>query len=460
MDVELSTPPFNEASEQSVIGGLLLDNDAHDKIIDIVNDQDFYMRENRLVFKAVVELLSKNKPADVVTVAEQLDSYKLLDEIGGISYLASLAQNTPSSANIVHYAQTVRDHSLMRRMATISMDITDRIYKRDGIGAQELLDFAQSRWMQIGESLKRAKDTMQHVNAVMCNVTDLIDEAYSRENQDPVTGLRTGIDDLDVMTSGMQPGELIILAGRPSMGKTSFALNVLEHVCVKEQKSAAFFSLEMINNQLGMRLLASVSRLPTQRMRVGNLKDEEWSNLTMGVGKLNDTQMYLDEESNLSVMDIRARCRRLHRQLGGKLDLIVVDYLQLISVAGGDTRANEMADVSRKLKLLAKELQVPVIALSQLNRGLEQRPNKRPVMSDLRDSGGIEQDADTILFIYRDEVYNPDSADKGTAEIIIAKQRNGPIGTVRATFINWLTRFENYSYANAPHEYDGGGGEF
>ena len=450
---QLRLPPFNEGSEQSVLGGLLLDNNAYDRIVERVVEADFYVREHRLIFHAMVHLFDRQQPVDVITVAEILDSFKQLDDVGGLSYLAGLAQNTPSSSNIEHYANTVRDHSLMRRMDAISSEISQKIYKRDGVSARELLDFAQSRWMQVGDSLNKAKDTMQHVNDVMANVTDMIDEAFSRDDQDDVTGLRTGILDLDKMTTGMQSGDLIIIAGRPSMGKTSFALNILENVCIYQKKNAAFFSLEMINNQLGIRLLSSVSKLPAQRVRVGRLNDDEWSHLTMGVGKLHDVGMYLDEESNLSVSDIRARSRRLHRHLNGNLDLIIVDYLQLISVAGGDTRANEMADVSRKLKLLAKELQVPVIALSQLNRGLEQRPDKRPKMSDLRDSGGIEQDADTIIFIYRDEVYDIESPDKGTAEIIVGKQRNGPIGTVRTTFVNHLTRFENYSHGNESRNY-------
>lgn len=447
-DDVLQKPPHNIGAEQSVIGGLLLDNAAYDKIAGVLSAHDFYTRDHRLIYQSITKILDANKPADIVTLAEALDASKQLDDVGGISYIGELVQTTPSSANIERYGEIVRDMSLLRQILTVANEISNKIYNRNDATSRELLDLAQSKFMAIGENFNRAKESMQSISDVMKLVTDLIDEAATNPTQDDVTGLRTGLDDLDKMTTGMQPGDLIIVAGRPSMGKTSFALNIVENACLNQRKNAAFFSLEMTNNQLGIRLLSGASRLPSQRVRVGRLYDHEWSALTMGVSKLNDCGMYLDEESTLSVIDIRARARRLHRQLDGKLDLLVVDYLQLIATQGGDTRANEMADVSRKLKLLAKELQIPIIALSQLNRGLEQRPNKRPVMSDLRDSGGIEQDADAIFFIYRDEVYNPDSSDKGTAEIIIGKQRNGPIGTVRATFINHLTRFENYAYGS------------
>lgn len=449
----MSDELYNDSAEQSVLGGVLIDNSAYDKLVGVVTEFDFYPREHRMIFRALSHLLDASKPADIVTIAEFLDGHKLLEDAGGISYIAGLVQNTPSAGNIVHYAEIVRDHSLMRKMGAISAEISAKISNRNGLSARELLDFAQSRWMTVGDTLNRANNTMQHINDVMSGVVDKIDEMYMRESKDDVTGLRTGIDDLDIKTTGMQPGELNIIAARPSMGKTSFALNIVEHVALKQGKNAAVFSLEMINNQLGMRLLSSVARLPAQRVSIGRVNDDEWSLLTKAVHDLKDAGIYLDEESNLTINDIKARARRLHRELKGELHLIAIDYLQLISVSGRDTRANEMGEVSRALKLLAKELHIPIIALSQLNRGLESRPNKRPVMSDLRDSGGLEQDADNIYFIYRDEVYHPDTHDKGVAEIIIAKQRNGPIGTVATTFVPHLMRFENLaqSYERTPN---------
>ncbi len=439
---------YSEDAERSVIGAIFIDNTAYDKLVGVITEHDFYPREHRMIYRALSQLLDAAKPVDVVTVAEVLDSHKLLEDVGGLAYLVNIAQNTPSAANAMRYGEIVRDYSLMRRMAAVSAEISEKINRRNGMNARDLLDFAQSRWMTVGESLNRANNTMKHVGEVMVSVIDKIDEMYMRDDADDVTGLRTGLDDLDKKTTGLQPGQLVILAARPSMGKTSLALNITENVCVEQGKNAAFFSLEMINDQLGMRLLASVARINQQRVSVGRINDDEFSLITKAVSDLKDAGIYLDEESNLNVNDIRARARRLHRELNGNLSLIVIDYMQLISVSGSDTRANEMGEVSRALKLLAKELHVPIIALSQLNRGLEQRPNKRPVMSDLRDSGGLEQDADNIYFIYRDEVYHPDSKDKGTAEIIIAKQRNGPIGTVRTTFIPHLMRFENFYIGN------------
>jgi replicative DNA helicase len=440
-------PLYSEDAEQSVLGGIFIDNTAYDKVVGVITEFDFYPREHRMIFRAISQLLDASKPVDVVTVGEFLDSHKLLEDAGGLMYLVNMIQNTPSTANVVRYAEIVRDYSLMRKMGAISAEISDKINRRNGMTARDLLDFAQSRWMTVGDSLNRANNTMQHINQVISGVVDRIDEMYMRESKDDVTGLRTGIDDLDNKTTGMQPGELNIIAARPSMGKTSLALNIVENVALQQGKNAAVFSLEMINNQLGMRLLSSVARLPAQRVSIGRVNDDEWSLITKAVHDLKDTGIYLDEESTLNVNDIRARARRLHRELKGELHLIVIDYIGLIATSGNDSRANEMAEISRALKLLAKELHIPIIALSQLNRGLEQRPNKRPVMSDLRDSGGLEQDADNIFFIYRDEVYHPDTPDKGTAEIIIAKQRNGPIGTVRSTFIPHLMRFENFRNA-------------
>lgn len=437
-------PLYSESAEQSVLGGIFIDNTAYDRLVGVITEHDFYPREHRMIFRAISRLLDDSKPVDLVTVAEFLDSHKLLEDAGGLTYMANIINSTPSASNVPRYGELVRDYSLMRKMAAISAEISLKINKRNGMSAKDLLDFAQSRWMTVGETLSRSNNTMQHVNQVMIGVMDKIDAMYMRDNPDDVTGLRTGLDDLDKKTTGMQPGELNIIAARPSMGKTSLALNIVENVALQQGKNAAVFSLEMINNQLGMRLLSSVARLPAQRVSVGRVNDDEWSLITKAIEDIKDKGIYLDEESTLNVNDIRARARRLYRELKGELHLIVIDYVQLIALSGSDTRSNEIGDISRALKLLAKELHLPIILLSQLNRGLEQRPNKRPVMSDLRDSGGLEQDADNIFFIYRDEVYHPDSPDKGTAEIIVAKQRNGPIGSVRTTFVPHLMRFENF----------------
>jgi replicative DNA helicase len=441
---QLLMPPHSIESEQSVLGGLLLENEAYDRIISIVTEGDFYISDHAIIFRAICDLLNKQQPADIVTVAEWLESHNLLTKIGGIKYVGELAMNTPSAANIERYASIVNDHALMRKMAHISTEISAKIYNRAGLDARQLLDFAQSRWMTVGESIAKQNITMRPVAQVLDSVLENLDALSNSPQHNDVTGLPTGLIDLDRMTTGAQPGELIVLAARPSMGKTSLALNIIENAAICSKSNVAFFSLEMINDQLGMRLLASVSRINQQRVKIARLNDDEWGEVANAAEKLRHTGIYLDEESNINVNEIRARSRRLHRECIGGLQLIVIDYLQLL--AWPDNTRDEVAAYSamtRALKLLAKELHLPIIVLSQLNRSLESRPNKRPVMSDLRGSGGIEQDADTILFIYRDQVYNPDSMDKGIAEIIIGKQRNGPIGTVHCAFIDYLMRFEN-----------------
>lgn len=454
-----NAPLYNELAEQSVLGGLLIENDAWDQIADVVSEADFYPREHRAIFRAIYRLLEAGKPADLLTVAEFLDANKALEDGGGIEYIGGLVQNIPSAANIGRYAEIVRNYSLLRMMAVTAREITEKIHNRGEMQAREMLDFAQSKWMAVDQRVARDQKTLRHIRDVLPGVVERVDAMAQRDSNDVITGLRTGIDELDEMTTGMQAGQLIIVAARPSMGKTSLALNISESVGMRADKNVLFFSLEMINEQLGIRMLSSISRLNALRVSAGKLNDMEWEQLTGGLARLNGAGIYLDEESRLTVNDIRARSRRLYRELGGQLHLIVIDYIGLIEVEGRDTRANEMAAVSRALKMLAKELHIPVIALAQLNRGLENRPNKRPIMSDLRDSGGIEQDADNIYFIYRDEVYNPDSQYKGTAEIIVGKQRNGPIGTVRATFINHLARFENWmpAYDSGDHPAPQGG---
>lgn len=447
----LKLPPNSVEAEQSVLGGLLLENEALDRIADILNQADFYRHDHRLIYTHIAKLIEQNRPADIVTVAESLENSAELSSVGGIAYLGALAQNTPTAANIRRYAEIVRERSIMRKLVEVGSGIAESAYNPQGRDAQQLLDEAEAKIFQIAESGNRGSQGFVNIQTLLPQVADRIDYLYQRENQGSVTGIPTGFDDLDERTSGFQPGDLIIVAGRPSMGKTAFSLNIAENVALDTKKAVAVFSMEMGATQLATRMIGSVGRLDQHRMRNGNLEDEDWVRLTTALGKLNDAPIFIDEGAGLSSFDVRARARRLHRQTGG-LGLIVVDYLQLMAGTSGrasENRATEISEISRSLKSLAKELDVPVVALSQLNRSVEQRPDKRPVMSDLRESGAIEQDADLILFIYRDEVYNPDSEDKGTAEIIIAKQRNGPIGRVRLTFLGQHTRFENFVSGNA-----------
>lgn len=445
----LKLPPHSIEAEQSVIGGLLLENEALDKIADILSAQDFYQHDHKTIFQHISKLIEHNRPADIVTVAESLESTAELSSIGGIAYLGALAHNTPTAANIRRYAEIVRERAVMRKLVVVGSDIADSAYNPNGRDAQQLLDEAEAKIFQIAEGGQRSSQGFQDIKELLPQVAERIDMLFSRDNQSDVTGIPTGFSDLDSMTSGFQGGDLIIVAGRPSMGKTAFSLNIAENVALDTGLPVAVFSMEMASTQLAMRMIGSVGRLDQHRMRTGRLEDEDWEKLTTALGRLNEAPIFIDEGAGLSSFDVRARARRLHRQTG-KLGLIVVDYLQLMAAPAGkqgENRATEISEISRSLKALAKELDVPVVALSQLNRSVEQRPDKRPVMSDLRESGAIEQDADLILFIYRDEVYNPDSADKGTAEIIIGKQRNGPIGRVRLTFIGENTRFENFANA-------------
>lgn len=447
----LKLPPHSVEAEQSVLGGLLLENEALDKIADLLSAGDFYRHDHRLIFEHIAKLIEHNKPADIVTVAESLDNAAELSAVGGLAYLGALAQNTPSAANIRRYAEIVRERAVMRKLVEVGSGIAESAYNPQGRDAQQLLDEAESRIFQIAEGGKRSSEGFLDIKVLLPQVADRIDQLFQRDNQSEVTGIPTGYTDLDSMTSGLQPGDLIIVAGRPSMGKTAFSLNIAENVALDTGLPVAVFSMEMGATQLATRMIGSVGRLDQHRMRTGRLEDEDWVRLTTALGRLNEAPIFIDEGAGLNSFDVRARARRLHRQTG-KLGLIVIDYLQLMSGATGrqsENRATEISEISRSLKSLAKELDVPVIALSQLNRSLEQRPDKRPVMSDLRESGAIEQDADLILFIYRDQVYNPDSPDKGTAEIIVAKQRNGPIGRVRLTFLGEHTRFENFTSSDA-----------
>jgi replicative DNA helicase len=390
-------------------------------------------------------MLERAKPVDVVTVAEAIDAAGETEHTGGLAYLGELAQNTPSAANIRRYGEIVRERAILRQLVTAGDEIASSALNPLGREPKTLLDEAEAKVFAIAESGMRHQTGFQHINPLLTQVVERIQELHDRDNPSDITGIPTGYNDLDKMTSGLQPGDLVIIAGRPSMGKTSLALNMAEYVAIDYGAPVAVFSMEMGGAQLAMRMLASVGRLDQHKVRTGRLNDDEWSRLSFALGKIHEKAIYIDETPALNPIDLRARARRLHRQCG-KLGLIVIDYLQLMSgSSNGENRATEISEISRSLKSLAKELECPVIALSQLNRSLEQRPNKRPVMSDLRESGAIEQDADVIMFIYRDEVYNPDTQEKGTAEIIIGKQRNGPIGTVRLTFLGEYTRFENFA---------------
>src|SRR5512139_3271457 len=438
----LKLPPHSVEAEQSVLGGLLLSNQAWDRIGDTLAEGDFYRADHRILWRTIVRLIEDNKPADVLTVAESLKLNGELDSVGGLAYLQNLSNATPSAANIRRYAEIVRERAIMRQLAEVGTAIAESAYTPQGKEAKQLLDEAETKILEIGESGGRTAQGLRKMSSLLGEVMERIDELY--KNPASVTGVATGFVDLDEMTSGLHPGELIVVAGRPSMGKTAFALNIAEHVGLELKLPVLVFSMEMGGAQLGLRMLGSVGRVDAQRLRTGRLDTGDWDRLGVALGKLNEAPILIDETPALNPLELRARARRMWREYGGALGLVVVDYLQLMSAAdsGVENRATEISEISRSLKAMAKELQVPVVALSQLNRGLEQRPNKRPVMSDLRESGAIEQDADVILFIYRDEVYNPDTQDKGTAEIIISKQRNGPIGTVRLAFLGEYTRFE------------------
>jgi len=443
----LKIPPHSIESEQAVLGGLLLDKDAWLKVVGKLQSDDFYRKDHQTIYTAITALEGEGKPFDIVTVAEWLESRRQLDQAGGLAYLAALAENTPSASNIAAYADIVRKRSILRQLIRVTSDITETVFNPMGRNSEEILDHAEQAIFQIAEQETRGRRNYQPINNLLSAALDRIDELFRKKN--PITGVETGFDDFDEQTAGLQPSDLIIVAGRPSMGKTSFAINIAENAAIKNGLSVAIFSMEMPGEQLAMRMLASLARIDQQKIRTGRIEsDDDWARLVATVSMMQDKKMYVDDTPALTPAEVRARCRRLVREHG--LDLIIIDYLQLMQVPGTkENRATEISEISRMLKAMAKELKVPVVALSQLNRSLEQRPNKRPVMSDLRESGAIEQDADVIVFIYRDEVYNEDSPDKGKAEIIISKQRNGPIGTVPLTFLGQYTRFENYIKDNS-----------
>lgn len=438
---QLRVPPHSIEAEQAVIGGLLLDNRAWEQIADKLVDDDFYRNDHRLLFSAIRELESRNEPFDAVTLSQCLDNLGNLEQAGGLLYLGRLAKDTPSAANIVAYANIVREKSVLRQLIAVGTDISSSGYRPEGRDSKELLDSAEKQVFQIAEQGARGAGGFHDMKTLLSRTVDKIDLLFNSDGA--ITGVSTGFDKFDEMTTGLQEADLVIVAGRPSMGKTTFAMNIVENAAISDKLPVAVFSMEMPGDSLAMRMISSLGRVDQHHIRTGNLTDEDWARITSAIHILSEAKIFIDDTPAMSPNEVRARARRLKRQHG--LGLIVIDYLQLMQVHGGsENRATEISEISRSLKAMAKELKVPVIALSQLNRSLEQRPDKRPVMSDLRESGAIEQDADLIVFIYRDEVYNDDSPQKGVAEIIIAKQRNGPIGKSLLTFLGKYTKFENY----------------
>ena len=448
---QLRIPPHSQEAESSVLGGLLLDNNSWDKVADLLAEADFYRYEHRLVFASITSLVNANRPADVITVFEQMQSQGKAEEIGGLAYLNSLAQYVPSSANIRRYAEIVRERSILRKLVSVSDEIATSALNTNGRPVTNILDEAEQKIFSIGEEGSRMRQGFQSMDKLVVQLLDRVEEMSKNPND--ITGVPTGFFDLDRMTSGMQAGDLLVLAARPSMGKTALAINIAEHVALHEDLPVAVFSMEMGASQLAIRIVGSIGRIDQGRLRTGKLIDDEWPRLSDAIERLKTVSLSIDETPGLTTSELRASARRLARSCG-KLGLVVVDYLQLMSGSGGgdgENRATELGEISRGLKMLAKELQCPVIALSQLNRGVEQRTDKRPMMSDLRESGAIEQDADVIMFIYRDDYYNKDSKEPGVAEIIIAKQRNGPTGTVKLTFLKPITKFESYAGASSDY---------
>ena len=439
----LRVPPHSVEAEQSVLGGLLLDNLAWDRAADLLNDSDFYRYEHRLIHAAIGALVNASRPADVITVFERLQSLGKADECGGLTYLNALAQSVPSAANLRRYAEIVRERAILRKLVAASDEIATTAFNPQGRPVSQILDEAEGRIFRIGEEGSRSRQGFQGMDQLVVQLIDRVNELHENGAEE-VTGVRTGFYEMDRMTAGLQPGDLVVLAARPSMGKTAFALNIAENVAVHEGLPVVVFSMEMGASQLALRMVGSLGRINQQHLRTGKLADDEWSRLSEAVDKLGKAPVFIDETPALNSNELRARARRQARQCG-RLGLIVVDNLQLMSgsSSGDENRATEIGEISRGLKALAKELKCPVMALSQLNRSVESRNDKRPMMSDLRESGAIEQDADVIMFIYRDDYYNKESKEPGVAEIIIGKQRNGPTGDVKLAFLKPLTRFEN-----------------
>lgn len=444
---ELRILPHSREAEQAVLGGLMINNDSWDAVAEVVSSDDFYRQEHGTIFRVLVQLGEDSQPQDLVTVSEALENLGQLEAIGGSGYLAELSMNTPSAANILAYAGIVRERSVLRQLIQISDRVAGKAYRPQGASSDEILDEAEKEIFSIAEQQNKGTGP-RDIKSLLKGAVERIDEMH-KDKRD-VTGVTTGFTDLDKQTSGLQPADLVIVAGRPSMGKTTFAMNLCEAIAIKEDKPVLIFSMEMPGESLVMRMLSSLGRINQQSLRTGNIDASEWPRILSSSRMLSQKRIYIDDTPALSPLEMRARARRVAREAGGSIGAIMVDYLQLMQSPGSENRVNEISDISRSLKALAKELGCPVIALSQLNRSLEQRPNKRPVMSDLRESGAIEQDADLIIFLYRDEVYNADTMEKNIAEVIIGKQRNGPIGTTKLAFHGQFTRFDNL----APEYYD------
>ncbi len=440
-ELRLKVPPNSIESEQSVLGGVMLDNSAWDKIADLIVASDFYRKDHRIIFAGIAALAEDSRPCDVITVSEHLDNRGELEAAGGLEYLATLANETPGAANCRAYAKILRERSTLRALITAGNEISGSAYTTEGRSASELVDEAERRVFEIAEKGARGKVGFEPLKNILPAAVDRIDLLHQSDGS--ITGVSTGYNKFDELTAGLQAGDLIIIAGRPSMGKTTLAVNIAENAAIGSKVPTAIFSMEMPSQQLAFRMISSLGRVDQTHLRTGNFPDEDWSRINTAVQLMSDAPIFIDDTPAMSPTEIRARARRLKREHG--LGLIVIDYLQLMQVHGNkENRATEISEISRSLKALAKELEVPVIALSQLNRSVEQRPDKRPVMSDLRESGAIEQDADLIIFIYREEVYNQDTPRKGVADISIAKQRNGPIGEFPLTFVGRFTKFENW----------------
>lgn len=441
-------PPQSIEAEQSLLGGLLLDSRRYDEVSGEIEPNDFYNKNHTRVYVAIQSCLEANQPVDVVTVSEVLERHDELEQVGGLAYVGSLANNTPGTANIMSYARIIRERSILRHLIDASSDISHAAYNPEGRKPRDVLDYAEQMVFKISESDGDKRDGFESMNSLVMRSLDRIEELDKSGSS--ITGISTGFPRLDEKTSGLQKGDLIVIAGRPSMGKTSFCMNLAEYAAIEQDLTVGVFSMEMPGEQLSMRLISSLGRVNSTRLRTGQLKDDDWPRISSAVSMLSKAKIHVNDSAGLSPIELRSQARRLARENDG-LDMIVIDYLQLMqSSESNENRATEISNITRSLKMLAKELEVPVIVLSQLNRSLESRPDKRPVMSDLRESGAIEQDADVIFFIYRDEVYDDESPDKGTAEIIIGKQRNGPIGKVKLAFVGEFTRFENL----APAEFD------
>ncbi|MEC7859696.1 MAG: replicative DNA helicase [Pseudomonadota bacterium] len=437
----LKIPPNSLEAEQSILGGLMLDNTAWDKIADIIVKSDFYRKDHRIIFDGISNLIEAAEACDVVTLSEYLENKGELEPAGGLEYIASLANETPGAANAISYAKILRERSVLRSLISAGNQISGNAYLNDGREASELVDEAERLVFDIAEKGARGRAGFEHLKDVLPDTIDRI-ELLSKSEGD-ITGVATGYKEFDKLTAGLQSGDLVIIAGRPSMGKTTLAVNIAENAAIGSKVPTAIFSMEMPKEQLAFRMISSLGRVNQSHLRTGKFPDEDWSRINTAVQLMSDAPIYIDDTPALSPTEIRARARRLKRESG--LGLIVLDYIQLMQVHGTtENRATEISEISRSLKALAKELSVPIIALSQLNRSVESRTDKKPIMSDLRESGAIEQDADLILFIYRDEVYNPDTPRKGVADISIAKQRNGPIGDFPLTFVGRYTKFENW----------------